>query len=89
MLDYAFPYLQRMFPDLQRDWILDRHLWKARWSQPVVEKHYSRLIPAEQGPKPGLHLCSMAQIYPEDRGTNYAIREGRSIGKRLAGQVKI
>jgi hypothetical protein len=29
----------------------------------------------------------MAQIYPEDRGTNYAIREGRSIGKRLADQI--
>lgn len=87
MLDYALPYLQKMFPDLQRDWILDHHVWKARWSQPVVEKHYSRLIPAEQGPKPGLHLCSMAQIYPEDRGTNYAIREGRSIGKRLAEQI--
>ena len=87
MLDYALPYLQKMFPALQRDWVLDHHLWKARWSQPVVEKHYSRLIPAEQGPKPGLHLCSMAQIYPEDRGTNYAIREGRSIGKRLAEEI--
>ena len=87
MLDYALPYLQKMFPALQRDWVLDHHLWKARWSQPVVEKHYSRLIPAEQGPKPGLHLCSMAQIYPEDRGTNYAIREGRSIGKRLADEI--
>jgi hypothetical protein len=30
----------------------------------------------------------MAQIYPEDRGTNYAIREGRRIGKRLAGIIE-
>ncbi|GAW86666.1 conserved hypothetical protein [Bathymodiolus platifrons methanotrophic gill symbiont] len=88
VLDYALPYLQKMFPALQRDWILDHHIWKARWSQPVVEKHYSRLIPPEQGPKAGLNLCSMAQIYPEDRGTNYAIREGRSIGKRLAEKIK-
>lgn len=84
MLEYALPYLQKMFPDLKHEWILGHHVWKARWSQPVVEKYYSRLIPAEQGPKSGLHLCSMAQIYPEDRGTNYAIREGRSLGKRLA-----
>jgi len=87
MLDYALPHLQKMFPAMQRDWILKHHVWKARWSQPVVEKYYSRLIPAEQGPKQGFHLCSMAQIYPEDRGTNYAIREGRSIGKRLAAQI--
>ena len=30
----------------------------------------------------------MAQIYPEDRGTNYAIRAGRQIGKQLATNLK-
>jgi protoporphyrinogen oxidase len=84
LLDYALPYLQRMFPQMQRNWIRRHHLWRARWSQPIVEKHYSNLIPAEDGPEKGLHLCSMAQIYPEDRGTNYAIREGRKLGARLA-----
>jgi len=83
--DYAMPYLQAMFPHLDRSWVLARHVWRARWSQPVVGRHYSRLIPAQDGLRPGLHLCSMAQIYPEDRGTNYAIREGRAIGRRLAG----
>lgn len=88
VLDYALPYLQKMFPALKKDWILQHHVWKARWSQPVVEKQYSTLIPAEAGPQEGLHLCTMAQIYPEDRGTNYAIREGRSIGKRLVSKIK-
>jgi protoporphyrinogen oxidase len=83
-LDYALPYLQRMFPDLQRLWIRRHHLWRARWSQPIVEKHYSQLIPPEAGPLPGFYICSMAQIYPEDRGTNYAIREGRRIGHKLS-----
>ena len=83
LLDYALPYLQKMFPKMQRDWILAHHLWRAAWSQPIVEKHYSQLIPAENGPKAGFHICSMAQIYPEDRGTNYAIREGRAIARRL------
>lgn len=87
-LDYALPYMQTMFPAMQRDWIQAHHLWRARWSQPVVEKHYSRMIPAEDGPQPGFHVCSMAQIYPEDRGTNYAIREGRKLGQRLAGLTK-
>jgi protoporphyrinogen oxidase len=81
---YTLPYLKKMFPDFTDTWIQKHHLWKARWSQPVVEKHYSQLIPAEDGPIEGLHICSMAQIYPEDRGTNYAIKKGRSIGARLA-----
>jgi len=83
MLDYAFPYLQQMFPKLERNWIVQHHLWKARWSQPVVEKFYSQLIPPEVGPLPGFHLCSMAQIYPEDRGTNYAIRQGRALARKV------
>lgn len=83
-LDYALPFLKAMFPTMERTWIMAHHLWRARWSQPVVEKHYSSLIPAEDGPISGFHICSMAQIYPEDRGTNYALREGRRIGARLA-----
>lgn len=87
-LDYALPYLKTMFPELDRDWIQTHHLWRARWSQPVVEKYYSKLIVSEDGLKEGFHVCSMAQIYPEDRGTNYAIRAGRSIGSRIAGYAK-
>ncbi|WP_294537588.1 NAD(P)/FAD-dependent oxidoreductase [uncultured Rhodoblastus sp.] len=87
-LDYALPFLQKMFPDFDRSWILAHHIWRARWSQPVVGKYYSRLIPSQDGPAPGFHICSMAQIYPEDRGTNYAIREGRKIARRLAERIE-
>jgi len=78
-LEFSIPFLQKMFPDLKREWIKKHHLWRARWSQPVVEKNYSSLIPAEESPYEGLYICSMAQIYPEDRGTNYAIRSGKSV----------
>lgn len=82
-LDYSLPFLKTMFPAMDRNWIRAHHLWRARWSQPVVEKHYSKLIPAKNGPKNGFYICSMAQIYPEDRGTNYAIREGRNITRNI------
>lgn len=83
ILDFSIPHIQRMFPEFSRDWIRNWHVWKARWSQPIVEKHYSKLIPSARSPAPGLHICSMAQIYPEDRGTNYAIREGRKMAQSL------
>lgn len=82
-LDYALPYLKRMFPTFTRERIMAHHLWRARWSQPVIEKHYGAMIPPEDLLGDGLHICSMAQIYPEDRGTNYAIREGRRLAARL------
>ncbi len=89
LLDYSLPYLQKMFPKMESNWIRRHHLWRARWSQPVVEKHYSRLIPVEDGPKDGFHICSMAQIYPEDRGTNYAIRSGKLMGIKICNLIRI
>ena len=83
VMEFSIPHLQRMFPDFTRDWVRHIHIWRARWSQPVVGKHYSQFIPATDGPRSGLHICSMAQIYPEDRGTNYAIREGRKLAARI------
>ena len=85
VLQFSVPHLQRMFPAFQRDWVQRFHVWRAPWAQPVVERHYSTLIPPHQGLLPGLYLASMAQIYPEDRGTNHAVREGR----RIAALVRV
>lgn len=86
-LDYSLPYLQRMFPLLKRNWILAHHLWRAKWSQPIIERGYSKLMPPVDAPRSGLHICTMAQIYPEDRGTNYAIRAGTALARRLAAEL--
>ena len=88
VLAFAIPHLKKMFPAFEESWIHCANTWRARWSQPVVEREYSSLIPDEDSALPGLHICTMAQIYPEDRGTNYAVRQGRRIGKRLAGSGK-
>jgi protoporphyrinogen oxidase len=88
-LDFAYPFIKKMFPLFEKTWILNHHLWRARYSQPIVEKFYSSMIPEEKGPIDGMYLCTMAQIYPEDRGTNYAIREGRLIGLKLSKKLEI
>ncbi len=82
---FTLSHLQRMFPALAPAHVLQAHVWRARHSQPIVERGYSRLIPPTHTGVPGVHLATMAQIYPEDRGTNYAIRQGRAIGRELAG----
>ncbi len=87
-LNYSIPYLKIMFPEFSHDWVVDYHFWKARYSQPIVCKHYSQLIPSRKTPLTGLYISTMSQIYPEDRGTNYAIREGRSIGDLVASQIQ-
>jgi protoporphyrinogen oxidase len=84
LLEFSLPHLQRMFPHFDRSWVRRHHVWRARYAQPVVVQRYSQLIPDTQTPLPGLYLCSMAQVYPEDRGTNYAIREGRQTAAAIA-----
>jgi protoporphyrinogen oxidase len=88
ILQYALPHLQRMFPAFERGWVQAHHVWRARWAQPIIGRHYSKYIPASDGARPGFHLCSMAQVYPEDRGTNYAVREGLKLGARLADTMR-
>lgn len=77
------PPLTRINPAFDRSWI--RHTWlaKASYAQPVVPLGFSRHIPPLATPIPGLYLASMSQVYPWDRGTNYAVE----IGRRVAAQV--
>jgi protoporphyrinogen oxidase len=86
VLDFAVPHLQRMFPNFRREWVTGHHVWRARFSQQIAEPDYSKLIPPEQSPIDNVLITSMAQIYPEDRGTNYAIREGRRAAGELAAR---
>jgi protoporphyrinogen oxidase len=88
VLDYCIPHLARMFPAFERAWVRDHHVWRARYSQPIVGKHYSKLIPATETPIGGVYLSTMAQVYPEDRGTNYAIRDGRRVGRYVAAALQ-
>jgi protoporphyrinogen oxidase len=81
---FCLEHLRRMFPALQTEWVLAAHVWRARYAQPIVVRRYGEMIPAVETPLPGLYLSSMAQVYPEDRGTNYAIREGRAAGQKVA-----
>jgi protoporphyrinogen oxidase len=88
MLEYAIPHLQRMFPVFARSWILASHVWHARFAQPIVTRGYRELIPNSETPLDGFHIATMAQIYPEDRGTNYAVREGRAIARTVCEQLR-
>jgi hypothetical protein len=72
-----------MFPDFNKSWIKDSSIWRADYAQPIMEPYYSKIIPAKETPLSGIYLANMAQIYPEDRGTNYAVRDGFSIAQKI------
>jgi protoporphyrinogen oxidase len=86
-LDFALSHLQRMFPEMDRSWILEHRVWRAEYAQPVTERGYSKYVPGRETPFSNAVISTMAQIYPEDRGTNYAIREGRAVADVLSGRL--
>lgn len=87
VMDEYIAYLSLMFPEFDRTWVENAHLWRAPYAQPVVLKNYRDRIPPMQTEVEGLWLCNMAQIYPEDRGTNYALRSGFQVAGGIAAAM--
>jgi len=83
LIEYSMPYITKMFPEFYQDWIIDSHLWKEAYSQPIVTCNYSEKIPAYRATISGVYVSCMAQIYPEDRGTNYAVMQGKKVASIL------
>lgn len=84
---HCLVHLGRIFPGFTENSVLAHHIWRARYAQPIVTRHYSRLVPPAETPLGNVYLATMAQIYPEDRGTNYAIRDGRRIARRVSADL--
>jgi hypothetical protein len=56
--------------------VVDRWLHREPAAQPIVTVGYHERIPPLRTPAAGLVLANTTQVYPEDRGTNYAVRLG-------------
>lgn len=82
-VDFALEHLKRMFPDMERSSVVEHRVWRAKYAQHVTERDYSQYVPGRETPFENASIANMAQIYPEDRGTNYAIREGRKCAQDI------
>jgi protoporphyrinogen oxidase len=67
------PSLRRINPSFR---VLRSWLHREPAAQPIVTVGYKDRIPQMRTHIPGLFLANTTQIYPEDRGTNYAVRLG-------------
>lgn len=77
--------LPRINPDFKPDWVRKTWLSRTNYAQPVPFVNHSKNIPAIQTPLPGLFFASMSQVYPWDRGTNFAVEIGRRAVKIMQG----
>lgn len=75
--------LHRINPAFKPDWVRKSWLFRAKYAQPVPLLNHSRHIPPIKTPIPGLYFASMSQVYPWDRGTNFAVEIGREAAKQI------
>ncbi len=77
LLERFLPAFGRINPRFRPDWVRKTWLFRTAYAQPVPLVNHSSNIPAIQTPIPGLYFASMSQVYPWDRGTNFAVEIGR------------
>jgi len=77
-----FDYLKKIFPEFDKKLAKDISVFRFKSGQHIVKTNYV---------KPGykvsekVYKMNFAQIYPEDRGVNYAVKEA----KKLVGIIKL
>jgi protoporphyrinogen oxidase len=83
LLERFIPTLTRINPDFVPEWINTSWLFRTPYAQPIPPINHSESIPDLQTPVPGLWFASMSQVYPWDRGTNFAVEIARQAAARI------
>ncbi|HET6847022.1 MAG TPA: NAD(P)/FAD-dependent oxidoreductase [Anaerolineales bacterium] len=86
LIERFTPALHKFNPDFSPEWI--KQVWVSRtsYAQPVPLVNHSRNIPPIRTPIPGLYFASMSQVYPWDRGTNFAVEIGRRAARMILAE---
>ena len=75
MLKLFDGYLKKINPDYSKN-IIGYELFKAPFAQPIIPINYSKILPSFITPFKNVYLANIEQVYPWDRGTNYAVELG-------------
>ena len=74
LLEFYLPWVQKLFPHFTAAEVERAFVWTAEYAQAVVTTGYSRLVPPIETPLKNLFLCTMAQIFPQDRQVSNGVR---------------
>lgn len=83
LLKLFLPHLDKFNPDFSTDWVKKTWLFRTKYAQPVPLVNHAKNIPDIRTPIPGLYFASMSQVYPWDRGTNFAVEIGRRAARMI------
>jgi len=82
LLEVYDPFLKKLNPSYRLS-LIAYHLFKAPFAQPIIPTNYSKIMPSFETPIPNVYLANIQQVYPWDRGTNYAVELGEKIANKI------
>ena len=85
LLERFIPAFKKFNPAFERDWVKKVWVFKTNYAQPVPLVNHSKNIPSIQTSIEGLYYAAMSQVYPWDRGTNFAVEIGRRAARMVIG----
>lgn len=80
------PFLKKLNADYKES-LIGLKKFAVPFAQPIIPVNYSKLVPPFETPIPNVYLANMQQVYPWDRGTNYAVELGEKVIKVLQKKV--
>jgi len=86
LISFYEPGMRKVNPAYSREQIKQSWIFREPAGQPVVLPNYRQRMPPYDTGVPGLMLANTTQVYPDDRGTNYAVREAEEVVAQLVGQ---
>lgn len=79
--------LRKVNREFSTSWVKQRWVFREPAAQPVVTVGYHRRLPPLDTGVHRLVLANTTQVYPEDRGTNYAVRLGSQAAAEISSQL--
>jgi len=86
LLERFLPAMKKINPKFEPDWVRKTWLFRTNYAQPVPLVNHSKNIPSIETPLEGVYFASMSQVYPWDRGTNFAVEIGRGAARLMMVQ---
>lgn len=89
LFDVYYKDLKKMNNHLEKEDILQVQCFEEEYAQPIITTNYSNKILDVQLEEKGIYMANMAQIYPEDRGINYAIKMGYEVAQKIINNKEV
>ena len=84
MTKKLIPGFKMINPEFSENWIIRSYKFETNYAQPIPFVNQSKAIPPFSTSVEGLYFISMSQVYPWDRGMNFAVDAANNLSRAIS-----